>query len=585
MTPNNQSPGKKDVSMETRLLLAFLLTGLLLFLTQYFYKPAPPAPNTAQTTQTTGTPAAKSPAVENKAESKVETKAGTKAASTAAAAEPTLPVPGAIHAAKEEIFTVDTALYRIVLSNKGAVVKSWILKNYKDDKGKPVELVNQAALSKTVAPFSILLQDDQPDTVLNDALFVATPASGGLGIDYEFSDGHTACKKSFRFQQDGYLSQVSSEVSNNGAPVPHMVAWRGGFGDPTVTSPESVEHALYFDLAKNKLNVNTSKTAKKGPVSAEGTYSFAGLEDSFFTAVFLPKGTGSFEITTFSDSVPTLLNPKDQALVGAGIGGQGDNRFSLYVGPKDIDILRKVDPKLEQVVDWGWFGMLAKPLFVMLNWTSDHIVHNYGWSIVLVTVVLSMLLLPLKFSSLKSARKMQELQPQIAAINEKYKNIGLRDPRKAEQNQEIMELYKKHGANPLGGCVPMAIQLPFFYAFYKVLTVAIEMRGAHWLWISDISRVEDLPIRMLPVILIVTQFFAQKLTPTTSMDPTQQKMMLIMPLGLGFVFYSLPAGLVLYYLTSNLVSIGQQLLTNKIMGVPAPPPKPAAPAKRKISRN
>lgn len=554
--------------METRLLLAFLLTGLLLFLTQYFYKPTPPQKVTppAQTAEKKSAP---KPAQE------------TKAPAATAPAKPALPVPGAIHADKEQTFVVDTRLYRIVLSNKGAVVRSWVLTNYKDDRGKPVELVNQAALGKTVAPFSILLKDDKPDTALNDALFAAKPTADGLGIDYEFSDGHTACKKSFRFQRDGYLSQVTSEVSNDGTPVPHLLAWRGGFGDPTLSSPESAEHALYYDVGANKLTANTSKTAKKGPVSATGSYSFAGLEDSFFAAVFLPKGTGTFEITTFSDSVPTILNPKEEPLVGAGVGGQADNRFSLYVGPKDVEILRKVDPKLEQVVDWGWFSMLAKPLFVMLNWTSDHIAHNYGWSIVIVTVVLSMLLLPLRFSSMKSARKMQELQPQIAAINEKYKSISLRDPRKAEQNQEIMALYKKHGANPLGGCVPMVIQIPFFYAFYKVLEVAIEMRGAHWLWISDISRVEDLPIRVLPIILIVTQFLSQKLTPTTAMDPTQQKMMLIMPLGLGFVFYSLPAGLVLYYLTSNLVSIGQQLLTNRIMGVPTRPAQPAAPAKKK----
>lgn len=554
--------------METRLLLAFLLTGLLLFLTQYFYKPTPPQKVTppAQTAEKKSAP---KPAQE------------TKAPAATAPAKPALPVPGAIHADKEQTFVVDTRLYHIVLSNKGAVVRSWVLTNYKDDRGKPVELVNQAALGKTVAPFSILLKDDKPDTALNDALFAAKPTADGLGIDYEFSDGHTACKKSFRFQRDGYLSQVTSEVSNDGTPVPHLLAWRGGFGDPTLSSPESAEHALYYDVSANKLTANTSKTAKKGPVSATGSYSFAGLEDSFFAAVFLPKGTGTFEITTFSDSVPTILNPKEEPLVGAGVGGQADNRFSLYVGPKDVEILRKVDPKLEQVVDWGWFSMLAKPLFVMLNWTSDHIAHNYGWSIVIVTVVLSMLLLPLRFSSMKSARKMQELQPQIAAINEKYKSISLRDPRKAEQNQEIMALYKKHGANPLGGCVPMVIQIPFFYAFYKVLEVAIEMRGAHWLWISDISRVEDLPIRVLPIILIVTQFLSQKLTPTTAMDPTQQKMMLIMPLGLGFVFYSLPAGLVLYYLTSNLVSIGQQLLTNRIMGVPTRPAQPAAPAKKK----
>ncbi|MGH9666146.1 MAG: membrane protein insertase YidC, partial [Bryobacteraceae bacterium] len=317
MTPKNPSPGKKESSMETRLLLAFLLTGLLLFLTQYFYKPAPP-PKTAHQTQTqTAEKTAKSPAPQSKA-----------ASSSAAAipAKATLPVPGAIHGDKEESFVVDTRLYHIVLSNKGAVVRSWVLKNYKDDRGKPVELINQAALSKTLAPFSILLKDDKPDTAVNDALFSATPAAGGLGIDYQFSDGHTAVKKSFRFQRDGYLSEVTSEVSTNGTPVPHMLTWRGGFGDPTVASPESVEHALYFDIAANKLNVNTAKTAKKGPVSATGSYSFAGLEDSFFAAVFLPKGTGAFEITTFSDSVPTVLNAKDEQLVGAGIGGQADNR-------------------------------------------------------------------------------------------------------------------------------------------------------------------------------------------------------------------------------------------------------------------
>jgi YidC/Oxa1 family membrane protein insertase len=591
MIPTNPSPDKKDVSMETRLLLAFLLTGLLLFLTQYFYKPEPvPPPKTASKPMAETAPAAPAqPAAQPAAQ----------AAPIPAAA----PIPGAIHADKEETFTVDTQLYRVVFSNKGGVVKSWILKNYKDNRGKPVELVNQKALEKVAAPFSILPKGQEPDKTpggaLNGALFQAIPAEGGMGIDYQFSDGHTVAKKSFRFQKDSYLSQVSSELDTNGVAVPHQLAWLGGFGDPTVASPEAAQHALYYDPAAVswqpcalwgpcQLNAVPSSKLKKGPISAAGALSFAGLEDAFFAAVFIPRNDANVEITMFSDSVPTILSQKELPLVGAAVGSSGDNRFTLYAGPKDIEILKKLDPKLEPMVDWGASKIIAKPLFFALNWTNDHLVHNFGWAIIVVTIVINMLLLPLKFTSLKSARKMQELQPQIAAINDKYKNVGLRDPKKQQQNEEIMELYKKNGANPLGGCVPMILQIPFFIAFYKVLTVAIQLRGAHWLWVGDLSRFEDLPIRVLPVILIVTQFVSQRMTPTTAMDPAQQKMMMIMPLGMGYMFYFQPAGMVLYWLTGNLVGIVQQWLTNRVTGAPVavkPAVKPGAPAKKKNTRN
>src|SRR6185437_14333077 len=166
------------------------------------------------------------------------------------------------------------------------------------------------------------------------------------------------------------------------------------------------------------------------------------------------------------------------------------------------------------------------------------------------------------------------LQPQIQAINAKYKNISLRDPRKAEQNQEVMALYKKEGVNPVGGCLPMLIQLPFLYAFYQVLAIAIELRHAPWLWVKDLSAAESLPIHLLPIILVVTQFFSQKLTPAAGVDPKQQRMMLFMPLLFGFMFYYLSAGLVLYYLTGNLVGIAQQLIINRFM--PTPPSSAAS---------
>jgi len=160
-------------------------------------------------------------------------------------------------------------------------------------------------------------------------------------------------------------------------------------------------------------------------------------------------------------------------------------------------------------------------------------------------------------------KRMQSLQPQIAAINEKYRNVGMRDPRKAQQNQEVMELYKKHGINPMGGCFPMLLQIPFFIAFYKVLTVSIEMRHANWLWVTDLSQPEHLPIKVLPIAMIATQFVMQKMTPSTTVDPTQRKMMMLMPLFLGYMFYWMSSGLVLYWLTGNLVGIAQQWFFNR----------------------
>ena len=166
------------------------------------------------------------------------------------------------------------------------------------------------------------------------------------------------------------------------------------------------------------------------------------------------------------------------------------SRFSS--GPKDYDRLAGINPKLQQMIDWGWLGFLAKPLFLITNWINNSFVHSYGWSIVVVTIALNMILFPIKLSNMKSMRKMQALKPQIDAINAKYKNIGLRDPRKAEQNQEVMDLYKKNGVNPMGGCFPMLMQIPFFIAFYKVFTVSVEMRGASWLWVTDLSQPETL---------------------------------------------------------------------------------------------
>jgi YidC/Oxa1 family membrane protein insertase len=356
---------------------------------------------------------------------------------------------------------------------------------------------------------------------------------------------------------------VSTEVTLDGKPLPHMIQWRGGFGDLTIANPSGNQRTLYFDVAQNKLVEQPPKSASKGPVSNSGNFSFAGIADTYFAAVFLPEGNSGMTVVTFDDTVKTPHEQTPVALSGVAIGDGTANRFEVFVGPKDIDLLKRINPRLEQVVDFGWMAFLAKPLFLIVNYVNDRFVHNFGWAIVLVTVAINFILFPLKLSNMKSMRKMQALKPQIDAINAKFKNVGIRDPKKGEQNEEVMALYKKHGVNPMGGCLPMLLQMPFFFAFYKVFTVSVEMRGAPWLWVTDLSQPEHWEIKILPLVMIASQFIMQKMTPQAGGDPAQQKMMMFMPLVFGFMFYNFPSGLVLYYLTSNLVSMGQQWFFNK----------------------
>ena len=554
--PNSGATGgpgqpKKELSMELRLLLAFVLMGAVLFVTPYFYKTvAPPVKKTVQVA-TKSEPAPTAPATAAPA----ETAAATASESSETAAPP-------VAAQAEETRTVDTDFFQITFSNRGGVVKSWLLKKYKEHSGAPLQLVN--TVSKADPPAALYFPAQKPAVDLNQALYQMHTDADGLAIGFDYSDGTVVAHKSFQFRKSSYLLDVSTEVTDGGKPLSHEIEWRGGFGDMAVANPAGAQQTLRFDVTEAKLIKNGAKAAKDGPVTVTGSYSFAGIEDQYFVAVFLPERGTPVSMTTFSDNAPTARETKEMPFAGAAVGSGAVNHVSAYVGPKDIDILRAVNPKLEQVVDFGWLSILAKPLFLVVNWVADRAIHNYGWSIIVVTIALNFVLFPLKITSMKSMKKMQALQPQIAAINDKYKGIGMRDPKKADQNQEVMDLYKKHGVNPMGGCVPMLLQIPFFIAFYKVFSVSVEMRGATWLWVTDLSQPETLAIHLLPIIMVASQFVMQKMTPTTTGgDPNQQKMMQFMPLIFGFMFYNLSSGLVLYYLTSNLVGVAQQWFFNK----------------------
>ena len=554
---------KKEFSMEQRLLLAFVLMGVVIFASQYLMPKSPTPPTLAK--KDVGQV------------QKQEAKAGTPGAPVAAPAESAPMSTETTTETKAEFPFLETDLYRIQFANRGAVVLSWVLKNFKDNTGKPLDLVsavNTTAIG--VRPFSYDFKDQKPPLELSTALFAMEKGADGKSITFAYSDGKVTARKSFSFRDKSYLGEVKSEVVSNGSLLSHGLVWRGGFGDQSVDKAYAAQLSLYQEANENYPTTLESSKAENGPIVNAGNYTFVGMEDAFFAALFLPKAGQTVEIKTFTDKLPWPAGSNDfLPFVGTGVGLAGKNEFKLYVGPKDLAVLTATDPRIESVVDWGWFGWIARPLFAMLRWVHAHSFQNWGWAIVLVTVMINLALVPLKLSSMKSMKKMALLQPQIQAINDRYKGVGMNDPRANEKNTETMDLYKKNGVNPAGGCVPLLLQFPFFIGFYKVLSVATELRGAEWLWVTDLSRPETLALRVLPGLMLGSQIYLQKMTPTTGGDPAQQRMMMfMMPVMMAFLFWNASSGLVLYWLTGNVVGIAQQMFFNKLTpatGVTAAP--------------
>jgi YidC/Oxa1 family membrane protein insertase len=562
-TGPGQPPG--DISVEKRMLLALILMGAVLIGSQYLFRLLGPPPEEAPavTTEQTAGQTDRREEQSTTPEQRAESPQGGVAQPTANLEGPPDAASERIAAEQEEPIVIETDLIKAIFTNRGAVVTSWTLKDHKDTDGNPLELVNQAAFERAEHPFGLILTGQKAPFDPNEVLFAVTPGEDGLSVDFEYSDGTWIVRKQFRVQPDSYRAAVRSEVRKGSDAVPHLLEWRGGFGDSSVDKRQDFQSVAFFDNARGKLETRVAKDASDGPLPIPGVYAFAGLQDKYFAAMFLPLGRGTIEMEVFSDVVPYNGDDEEASYVGIGIGGAGVNEFDLFLGPKSIDVLKGIHPKLKDLVDFGWFFFIAEPLFFALRWLADNHLHNFGWAIVVLTIGINFVMLPLKITSMKSMKKMQALQPQIQAINERYKGISLRDPRKQQQNQEVMELYQKNGVNPAAGCVPMLLQIPFFFAFYQVLSVAIELRGASWFWVEDLSRPETFAIRFLPLMMVVSQIFMQRLTPTPSTDPTQKMLMNTMPLVFGVIFWWASSGLVLYWLTSNLVGIIQQLFINK----------------------
>jgi YidC/Oxa1 family membrane protein insertase len=302
--------------------------------------------------------------------------------------------------------------------------------------------------------------------------------------------------------------------------------------------------------------------------TVDGGLDFAGVDDHYFLSAALVRGQTA---AVRYDAMPVELQGSDRGLhfvswsitYPSSPGGPSGAKF--FFGPKDFDVLRGVDPELVRAIDFGIFDWLVTPLLRSLKWVNGY-VGNYGWSIVALTVLINLAMFPLRHKSVVSMRRMQELQPEMKAIQDRYAKLKMSDPARQKMNVELMNLYRERGVNPASGCVPMLLTMPVLFAFYAMFSVAIELRGAPFIvWIKDLSTYD--PLFITPILMGITQFIQTKMAPATG-DPTQQKMMLFMPLIFMTMFIWAPSGLVLYWTVSNLWAIGQQMLTNRLIGPP-----------------
>jgi YidC/Oxa1 family membrane protein insertase len=575
-----------ELSDQVRMIIFVVLVLVVTFVWSHFFSP-PPAPPAQKQGQTAGQTAPPEP---DRTPSRTGTTsapaAGTKAGAGESAKRGSIPTA---RASAETIVQVESSLYSVELANHGGVVRSWKLKKYFDDQKPPhpLDLVDPDAAQQLGWPFSLLLSDPKLEAQANGALYEISVAKSGTGpplrapsagatrfdapveVTFHFSDGHLDVTKKLNFEA-AYEMSLEASVTLDGEPLPAAIAWRGGFGDKAVYNASQLV-AVFYKVG-GKLNLLQYKKLgvpgnQSQPLEQPGPIEYLGVEDQFFTATFLPDGAGLVGWHwTQNRNLPGSSQP--EAEMAAGTADAAPLRTRLFVGPKDLALLERTRPPLEELVNFGFTGVIAKPLLFVLQWLHRY-VPNWGWTIVVLTLVINFALFPLKMKSWRSMQKMQKVAPEIRSIQDRYKKYSMSDPRKRKMNEEVMAIYSREGINPLGSCLPMVFQMPIWWALWRVLTGAIELRHAPWMgWIHDLSAMD--PYYILPVAMAVTMYLMTKMTPQTTVDPSQQKMTQLMPLMMAVFFFRLSSGLNLYMFTSNLVGVGQQLYLNRTQPLPAP---------------
>jgi len=555
--------------MERRLLIVFALTFLVIMIFQPLlkkYGPQPPAKTEATQAAANQT---QLPAAASNAPAASQNSAANGARAAKASSAP-------VQAATESDTVIENNVFKIVFTNRGGRVKSWVLKKYTDDKGGPLELVNTGAADRHGYPLTLWSYDETLRNKLNSALYVATStATTAPGeITFTYDDGDLSVQKTYKFESNSYVVGVQTAVYEKGIQVSAFPMWPAGFGSD-MTGPQYASEQIVYQYDDKVERLAIKKISGNATIS--GPFNWAGVSDQYFAAVFMPRDPQNAAMVTLRNPVEIPHGGSDSKqidkldVLGAAVGSlKGPSNVQIYVGPKALSDLEAVnvpgitgaEPDLRAIIDFGWLGIIARPLFLWLKWMYTHIVPNWGWAILLQTLVINLALLPLRLTQMKSMLKMQRVAPQIKSIQEKYKKYSLRDPEKAKMNEEISALYKKEGVNPAGGCLPLLIQMPFLFAYYRMLNVAMDLRHAPWLWIKDLSSPD--PHYIIPIAIVVTMFFMQRMTPQAGMDPAQQKMMnFMMPAMMGYISFTLPAGLGLYWAMGQIIGIVQQAALNK----------------------
>ncbi|NIO48774.1 MAG: membrane protein insertase YidC [Candidatus Aminicenantes bacterium] len=550
--------------MEKRVLLAIVLSFLILILYQAFFIKKQPKPEVPPESST-----------------EIEKKPGQKPAEQELLSPPAITEEREpaeeeralqpISAQTEEEILIDTSLYQAVWSNRGGVLKSWKLKKHTDENKEDLNLVSLRSAELDRYPFSLRTDDSSFDSTINTALFefsnlkieLEGGRTGELRLQYGDDKG-TRVEKILTFQDGKYDFDVIINVWKYGQEIEFHALWGPGIGNPSPKEQRSRfggarGMAVFPPPArpkKDRLEERKFKQIKQWEdLTAKKHNDFyfvqwAAYEDNYFTALFLTspeKASASF----------LREGPEENPYFFISVSFPQ----KVYIGPKDFDILSEFGYEAKRLIRFGFFGFISE-ILLRASKATHKLIPNWGVSIIILTLIIKILFFPLTYSSMRSMSKMQELQPKIKALRAKYKKAKQDIAQRRKMNEEIMKLYKQHGINPAGGCLPLLIQIPVFWGFFRLLVVAIEFRHSPFIfWIKDLS-VKD-PFYVTPILMGITQFISQKMTPTSA-DPTQARMMLLMPVIMTIFFMQFQSGLVLYWLTNNVLQIGQQYIMNRL---------------------
>ena len=577
---NGHDPNKMD--LEKRLLLAMLLSMAVLLITPHLYQtyfPPPPAPEepfeeSEQVRAPTAIPEARVQAPPPQSE-------------TVAEWERTEAAPREITVENDDLVlrwtTVGGGLQSVLLKKYRAAPDDSTAEDDPTSEPELLDIIPQGLPETLPRSLTIRVDDESINRELKTAVYevvggrleqLQAPAK----FELFYGGSKVQVRRRFEIPESGYEIRMETEVLAEGRGIPFSIVLGPGIGK---VEPEA---AVAGDFSYPRIKRYVANTVESYVAGAPAWFSseisledgareltsgarWVGLDSQYFAYLVLDSDAIRSLRLSWVEWKRTEPAEDTVPLLVCEVGFVGKASYNLFAGPKDQAILTQTDPTLKELIDYGFFALLVKPLVFGLKFTYGF-VGNYGWSIIILTFVINLALFPVRYKQMASMKKMSALQPKLKSIQDRYKRMKRDDPRKQKMNSEVMALYKEHGVNPLGGCLPLVIQMPFLISFYRMLASSIELRGAPFMgWIQDLSRHD--PYYITPVVMGISMVVQQKMTPATG-DPTQRRMMMLLPVVFTFFFLNLSSGLVVYFLFSNLFAMMFQVLMQRLKTDDAP---------------